>query len=797
MGKDCTESLENINALKRFSISSSTGLSCSAVTNVEYTTPLDSSYYRLNSHSVAGYWKLYSAKSITDDKESTVFAFDRKNNIKAPSRLGRGNRLTLIDLIRYEVSQLASLVHPRILQVLHDLEEDKEVIAFASEHVRASLEVVVMEGGLDRIEIKLGILQLIDGLSYLHNSAKILHGNLIPNVIYITLSRNWKIAGFAFSVAACEPNLFPCFPWTKKLPVHLQPDLDFLAPEYLVPNQNTVTSAADVFSLGVLICWICAGGKRLIDAKNNIETYNVICGQLDTALKCIAEDLGPNLLDAMEKVLSLDVARRPTVQFLALIKYFDDPALSTLRQLDDIMQVFDPEQKNSFLSQTLYDSLPIIPENLWFARVLPRFDEFFIGSYDLYAALSRSLFHMLNHCESHNIDRLRPWIHRIVDHAIQRAVRLLILGQRQLLFFALTPLVVENMNVLFRRLSDEEVEDQVQDLIVMCIKSQDVHIQGKVIRNIPLIAEFLPSWFLSNRLIPSFNYFSMYVNGDISRQLDFLACIGALSDRCDSNVLNKLIATISICNVQNSAVINAISRLVQRILMYDATRLRDRAMICTYLLNPLTLGLASNDLSTTHFEELINTIRILIDIIEHLRNTASDKDSTHKNSLSSFGRMNNRLVSMSSSHLPLVMITAARPSCSSCGYDSSLRKISFLSADGRLEDRPTSSKSSLESNLSLKFGNNSDVSDEQQSSSLRETRRQSLLDTDIAHFFDQAIVNKMNHERKRYKSERRSRTRSPEVDEVRLMGRPSRPNSFTNLGHNLVGELISCNENNF
>uniref|UniRef100_A0A0R3RNT0 Protein kinase domain-containing protein n=1 Tax=Elaeophora elaphi TaxID=1147741 RepID=A0A0R3RNT0_9BILA len=41
--------------------------------------------------------------------------------------------------------------------------------------------------------------------------------------------------------------------------MHLQPDLDFLAPEYLLSNKNSVTSAADVFSLGVLICWICAG----------------------------------------------------------------------------------------------------------------------------------------------------------------------------------------------------------------------------------------------------------------------------------------------------------------------------------------------------------------------------------------------------------------------------------------------------------------------------------------------------------------------------------------------------------
>ncbi|EJW78222.1 hypothetical protein WUBG_10871 [Wuchereria bancrofti] len=193
------------------------------------------------------------------------------------------------------------------------------------------------------------------------------------------------------------------------------------------------------------------------------------------------------------------------------------------------------------------------------------------------------------------------------------------------------------MNILFRRMSnDKEIEDQIQNLIVMCIKSQDIHIQDKVIRSIPSTAEFFSKWFLSNRLIPSLNYFSLYLNNSVSRQLDFLACIEALSDRCDSNILNMLIATIRMCNMKHDAVINTVSRLVQRILMCDATRLRDRTVICTYLLNPLTLGLASSDLKTTQFEDLINTVRILIDIVEHLRNTESEMDSSHKNSFSSF-----------------------------------------------------------------------------------------------------------------------------------------------------------------
>lgn len=41
----------------------------------------------------------------------------------------------------------------------------------------------------------------------------------------------------------------------------------------------------------------------------------------------------------------------------------------------------------------------------------------------------------------------------------------------------LTPLILENMAVLLRRLSDDKVDDQLQDLLVMCIKSDDIHTQ--------------------------------------------------------------------------------------------------------------------------------------------------------------------------------------------------------------------------------------------------------------------------------------------------------------------------------
>ncbi|MFH4973854.1 hypothetical protein AB6A40_000563 [Gnathostoma spinigerum] len=180
------------------------------------TTPLDRFYHSLHYRTLTGHWKLFSAKSFVGDKEASVFVFEKKQNVKAAPRIGRLNRLTLVDLLKYEVTQLSSLVHPRILHLLHGVEETKDMLGFAAERVLGSLETIVKDGLLKSIEIKLGVLQIIDGLSYLHNSAKILHGNLTPSAIYVTSSRLWKISGFAFSVFAID-SVSLIFLWSRDI----------------------------------------------------------------------------------------------------------------------------------------------------------------------------------------------------------------------------------------------------------------------------------------------------------------------------------------------------------------------------------------------------------------------------------------------------------------------------------------------------------------------------------------------------------------------------------------------------
>lgn len=149
-------------------------------------------------------------------------------------------------------------------------------------------------------------------------------------------------------------GVFPCFPWTRKLPAHLQPDLDFLAPEYLAPNQHTVTPAADVFSLGVLICWICAGLNSSSVLSNTLQAVQPIsCSKnSDKLVRCeLLSVLWPQM-----RPHSIRREGRGNKRFFANSKKKkkkNDTVESflSLKRMKKIMATFKTHKRFTFLSQ--------------------------------------------------------------------------------------------------------------------------------------------------------------------------------------------------------------------------------------------------------------------------------------------------------------------------------------------------------------------------------------------------------------------------------------------------------------
>uniref|UniRef100_A0AC35TLW9 Protein kinase domain-containing protein n=1 Tax=Rhabditophanes sp. KR3021 TaxID=114890 RepID=A0AC35TLW9_9BILA len=731
---------------------------------------------------VGGHWGKYDALSCIGGKDVSILVFERKNNIKAPSRFGRiANSLTLTEILKYEVTTLSNLAHPRMVRVLHSLEDTKEMLAFAVEPIYMSLDMLMIEKGVERLEMKLGVLQLIDGITYLHNKVHLLHSNLVPSSIYISKNKQWKIAGFGFSVRANDSNLFPCYTWSKKVSPELQPDLDFLAPEYFSNTNNFVTNLADVWSFGCLVCWIYTGGKRLIDAKHNLDTYHVIVDQLDVALNAIACDLGDQLKKTLESVLSTNAEQRPSIKILSLAKHFEDPAVSVLKQLDDISQVFDPTQKSIFLGQTLKEVLPTIPEPLWFTRVLPRLDQSLKDCPEFHPPIFNSLLVMLDKCESHNIHKLNSWFHIIFEN-----------WQMNGIMFA----VLENMHIILRRLNDAVIEDKCLEILQNMLMSKDHSARNQAVKTCLKTTDLLPLPFIQEVIFPVFQTYADYLVDNASRQMELIEVLELLSDRCDTETLEKLIITTSEANLLHPGVVHAKSKLVQRILIYDAARLRNCTVIAHHLLNPLTLGLANLDLIPAHFDAVMSSTRFLLDVIEQIRCDMDD----YKIKTAQKGFSGNRRVSMSSNHLPRLMITAANNS-----YNPDNRKTSFLSADGRLEDpnfrrNSKDSRSSMDSEFSFKLSKASDASDES-CKPTSESRRKSWLGQFSSVSFDQqgtpsngtnASPTRSNSSRQSVRAKPSLRPRSPAVFGDNYDGTSSKrkesakPNSLSNLGHNLA-----------
>ncbi|QQP48977.1 SCY1like protein 2like, partial [Caligus rogercresseyi] len=126
----------------------------------------------------------------------------------------RQDRENILDLTRKGIAQLTRLRHPQILTVQHPLEESRDCLAFATEPVFCSLANALgqwenmPQESLNRakdykmfdVEIKYGLLQLCEGLTFLHEGVKLLHRNICPESVIINYQGAWKIFGFDYCI---------------------------------------------------------------------------------------------------------------------------------------------------------------------------------------------------------------------------------------------------------------------------------------------------------------------------------------------------------------------------------------------------------------------------------------------------------------------------------------------------------------------------------------------------------------------------------------------------------------------
>lgn len=248
-------------------------------------------------------WKVYKGYKKSTKQEASIFVFEKKHL----DRWSKSDRDIMIETLKRGIVQLTKLRHPQILTVQHSLEESRESLAFATEPVFASLANILgntenmpqpipntlVNYKLYEVEIKYGLMQIAEGLAFLHNDVKLLHHNICPESIVVNQQGAWKIFGFDFCIAnQSVPGSAPFWPFNEycqAMPALTQPALDYLAPEYILSASHS--PASDIYSLGMVIYALHSTGhqtlgnigndygkfKRFVNEVKNLPPSRLLC----------------------------------------------------------------------------------------------------------------------------------------------------------------------------------------------------------------------------------------------------------------------------------------------------------------------------------------------------------------------------------------------------------------------------------------------------------------------------------------------------------------------------------------
>lgn len=369
---------------------------------------------------ICGPWKIYDGKKRSGGKLVSVFVFDKKS-LEPQAGLGRSSgglglkqaQDEVVERLKKEAASLARLRHPSILQLEEPVEETQSGgLRFATEPVTDSLAGLLQDqrdadstgagnarggrGGtdessgnarrhnvdIDELEIQKGLLQVAKGLEFLHESAQLVHANLTPDAVFVNAKSDWKISGLGFSTPPANASNASMAPivlsevlnFDTRLPRHVQLNLDYSSPDLVM--DNNITTAADMFSLGLVIIAMYNNPHRSpLDTSMSVSTYKrLLSSPASTptqrnnflSTKPVPEQVASSLLPRL-------ITRRPAQRYGARefqeAQYFDSILVSTLRFLDSL-PAKTVNEKSQFM-RGFPRIMPQFPKSVLEKKVLP------------------------------------------------------------------------------------------------------------------------------------------------------------------------------------------------------------------------------------------------------------------------------------------------------------------------------------------------------------------------------------------------------------------------------------------
>ncbi|AOW05142.1 uncharacterized protein YALI1_E10811g [Yarrowia lipolytica] len=323
----------------------------------------------------AGAWAVHNATRRTTNDPVSVFTFDKKKFESFCSKNGLKNSKgsdEIYSRLRNEATNLARLRHPNFLRIVEPLYEGKSSLSFVTERVetciRAKVEADASRDSrstrdhippeLSPLVIQKGLLQVSEGLKFMHEDAKMVHMNLNLNTVFVDSLGDWKLGGcgYACEVAGSESRDFFIPQFDARYPRFVQINLDYSAPE-LVLDKN-LDFSADVFSLACLAITLY-NFKSPIDSNNNYNNYEEDVKSLGSFLRKPnnTTKIPASLIEILPKLLTRYPTDRYPIQAILSANFFNSFLLKSLKFIDEFSGKTD-EEIEAFIPQFI----KIIPE---------------------------------------------------------------------------------------------------------------------------------------------------------------------------------------------------------------------------------------------------------------------------------------------------------------------------------------------------------------------------------------------------------------------------------------------------
>ncbi|XP_036153030.1 SCY1-like protein 2 isoform X2 [Myotis myotis] len=518
-------------------------------------------------------WKIFNGTKKSTKQEVAVFVFDKK----LIDKYQKFEKDQIIDSLKRGVQQLTRLRHPRLLTVQHPLEESRDCLAFCTEPVFASLANVlgnwenlpstvspdIKDYKLYDVETKYGLLQVSEGLSFLHSSVKMVHGNITPENIILNKSGAWKIMGFDFCVSSTNPSeqepKFSCKEWDPNLPSLCLPNPEYLAPEYIL--SVSCETASDMYSLGTVIYAVFNKGKPVFEI-NKQDIYKSFSRQLDQ------------------------------------IPFFDDVGAVTLQYFDTLFQR-DNLQKSQFF-KGLPKVLPKLPKRVIVQRILPCLTSEFVNP-DMVPFVLPNVLMIAEECTKEEYVKLiLPDLGPVFKQ--QEPIQILLI-------------FLQKMDLLLTKTPPDEIKNSVLPMVYRALEAPSIQIQELCLNIIPTFANLIDYPSMKNALIPRIKNACLQTSS-LAVRVNSLVCLGKILEYLDKwFVLDDILPFLQQIPSKEPAVLMGILGIYKCTFTHKKLGITKEQLAGKVLPHLIPLSI-ENNLNLNQFNSFISVIKEMLNRLE-------------------------------------------------------------------------------------------------------------------------------------------------------------------------------------